>query len=353
MRSTIFAKNAVKRIMRFAQSRRYDLAHKKQALRAIQTIEQFNLKKLSPQQRKIADDYSIQVLGKREYAPWLYVYTLVSDGFKEGWIPDNFFGSIVSPKINNGIGAVTDFKTFTNIALKTDALPDIAYYINGFFYNRDLEIIKISDLRELVSGKFSDVFVKEDGSNQGRGVVKLKAQDVTEDSFKKIGNCVIQSPIQQHEFFDEIISGSVATLRITTVKDLDGKIDLRASYLRLGRKNTQWVQSGNSVRVAVIDREGELDDFGYTEDWRRWSSHPDTDFCFSKKRIPHFKEAVQTCLKLHNAVPHLSIIGWDISISSDEKIKLIEWNGGHCDIKFSEATTGPCFLGLNWERLKD
>jgi hypothetical protein len=28
----------------------------------------------------------------------------------------------------------------------------------------------------------------------------------------------------------------------------------------------------------------------------------------------------------------------------------IEWNGGHCDIKFSEATTGPCFTGLNWSR---
>jgi hypothetical protein len=33
-------------------------------------------------------------------------------------------------------------------------------------------------------------------------------------------------------------------------------------------------------------------------------------------------------------------------------VKIVEWNG-HTDIKFSEAATGPCFLGLGWERLKE
>jgi hypothetical protein len=56
---------------------------------------------------------------------------------------------------------------------------------------------------------------------------------------------------------------------------------------------------------------------------------------------------------LHATVPHFTIVGWDIAIGSDDEIKLIEWNGCHCDIKFSEATTGPCFTGLNWESLKE
>jgi hypothetical protein len=30
----------------------------------------------------------------------------------------------------------------------------------------------------------------------------------------------------------------------------------------------------------------------------------------------------------------------------------MEWNGEHNDVKSSEATQGPCFSDLNWERLK-
>jgi hypothetical protein len=29
----------------------------------------------------------------------------------------------------------------------------------------------------------------------------------------------------------------------------------------------------------------------------------------------------------------------------------MEWNGTYNDIKFSEATQGPCFADLGWERL--
>ena len=58
------------------------------------------------------------------------------------------------------------------------------------------------------------------------------------------------------------------------------------------------------------------------------------------------------CIELHKKLPHITIIGWDMAICDDETTKVIEWNTGHCDIKFSEASTGPCFLGLGWEKYK-
>lgn len=144
----------------------------------------------------------------------------------------------------------------------------------------------------------------------------------------------------------------MATLRITTAKDPTGIVKSRAAYLRVGRRNTAWVQSDNSVRIAIIDREGKLDEFGYTETWRRCDRHPDTSFSFRGHWVPEFKSALTVCEELHRKVPHLAIIGWDIAINNQGLVELMEWNGGHCDIKFSEAATGPCFLGLNWESLK-
>jgi hypothetical protein len=52
-------------------------------------------------------------------------------------------------------------------------------------------------------------------------------------------------------------------------------------------------------------------------------------------------------------VPHFTIIGWDIAISDNDRIELLEWNANRPEIKLSEATIGPCFLGLGWEKYKE
>jgi len=138
---------------------------------------------------------------------------------------------------------------------------------------------------------------------------------------------------------------------VTTVKDKQGEIGVRGSYLRLGRLDTAWVKSDNSVRVAIVDEDGGLDAFGHTQDWRQWKSHPDTGFVFAGQCIPKFREAAATRLCLHARVPHFTIIGWDVTVDLAGVVRLIEWNGGHCDIKFSEATTGPWFADMEWEKL--
>jgi hypothetical protein len=330
----------------------YDKQFEQEALAAVLTIEKFNRQKLLPRQKKLADEYAIEILGNKVYAPWLYVYTLVSGGnFKEGWIPHNFYGKLVVPEINKLRGIAT-FKTFSDVVFRTKALPDVAYYFDGVLYTRDFKIMDITFLRKIIGDNHKNVFVKKDGSGRGKGVFKLAPEDINEDALQRIGNCVIQSPIRQHEFFERIISSSVATVRITTVKNIDGMIGMRGSYLRLGRQNDAWVRSDNSVRVAIIDENGELDRFCYTEDWRQWPHHPDSNFSFYKQRIPKFREAVEYCVQLHASVPHFVIIGWDITISCDDEIKLLEWNADQCGIRFCEATTGPWFTGLNWERFK-
>jgi len=104
--------------------------------------------------------------------------------------------------------------------------------------------------------------------------------------------------------------------------------------------------------VAIMSEEGELGSFGYSEGGGRYMRHPDTNYEFEKKRIPLFKEAVETCVLLHTSVPHFRIIGWDVAISDEERIRLLEWNGAFTDIIFHQCINGPCFSGLNWEQLR-
>lgn len=342
-----------KRIIISRNNRHYDNLHKKEVQRALSNMASFNKQVLSKQLKTTADNYAEEILGSKRFAPWLHVYTLISGEFKEGWIPDNFFGRVVAPRIYWRLPHITTLKTFTNRLLQTDALPDIAYYLDGVLYDKTMSIINIGDLRKLTDGGKASVFIKSDGSGRGLRIIRTLAKDIDADLLKRAGDCVIQETINQHEKLAHIISSTVATIRLTSVKEKDGNVTMRASYLRLGRKNTSWIQQEYSITVAIVSQDGDLDSYGYTPDWRRWSFHPDTNFPFAGYRVPRYQEAVALCISLHRTIPHIPVIGWDITVAQDETVKLLEWNSGHPEIKFTEATVGPSFIGLDWERFKD
>lgn len=343
-------------LIKYVRRSRLNAYHKQYEERALQTLSDLkeqNGQSISAQQKRRSDDYAIEVFGGKEFAPWLYVYTAVQGEFKEGWIPDNFFGKYVFPVLNKELLVLGEFKSLTNVILKTEILPDIAYLIDGHLYDRDMQLISINKLKELVHATGDDAFFKRDYTMRGAGVVKLGAADISETIINDFGNCVIQSAIHQHDFFNEYMTGSVATIRITSVKEPDGKISMRNSSLRISLKGGNRIESGNCVRIAVINHDGDLDAHGYHGgNWKKYTEHPDTRLPFANKRIPHYKKALETCLKLHAQIPHIAIIGWDVIVDNKNQIKLIEWNTAHSGITFNEAVVGPCFIGLGWEKLK-
>ncbi len=188
-----------------------------------------------------------------------------------------------------------------------------------------------------------DVFVKGDGGGQGSNIRKLSIAALADHKFAD--DCALQRPILQHSFFDEFMVGALATLRITTAKTAKGTIEMRGGGLRFGRTGTEWLISKKSVRVAVMDELGTLDELGYTPDWRAWPAHPDSGARFAGRRIPAFAEALEFCLTLHARQPHFAIVGWDVAINRDGGVELVEWNGGHGGITLSRRRHRTAFQG--------
>ncbi len=330
---------------------RHHHIHKKRAFRYIELLELQNGWKLSLQMKKEADDYAIDVFGKKEYAPWLYFYSVFRGEFKDGWIPLNYYSAYVLP--DYALTRVSEMKTFSKVVLKTDKLPDIAYYLDGRFYDKNYSVITISELHSMVENNYGKVFVKRDHSLRGLDVHKLGPEKIRESVFQQIGNCVIQYPVQQHPFFAEMHPFSTATLRIVTVKNLEGQVEDRASLLKIGVNENEWYQSSNCVWVGIINKTGELDSNGYTPNYKQISKHPTSKVLFETKIVPNYSDAVEICTKLHATIPHFPIIGWDVAIDHRNQIKVLEWNAGipHPAIEFIEPVLGPCFSGLGWEDL--
>lgn len=307
---------------------------------------------LSKQLISECDDYAVDILGDKIYAPWLYVYSAIAGKFKPGWIPDNFYGAQVVPNINGHYGACASLKPLNFTFFQAKEFPDLGSFVNGFFLDKFHKIHSTNSFIEMLFGECDRIIFKADKSLKGKGIYLLDSANFNPEDFQIIGNGVFQRYVDQHPLFNEYTPKSVATIRITTAIDEQGKTSARGSYLRLGAEHDTHVQSASSFSIPIDLVSGELSDTGYMPSWVTTREHPASHKRFAGVKIPNFKKCVEVVTSLHLKVPFVRCIGWDVTLDHEGEVVVLEWNGGHNGIKFTEATQGPSFTDLGWEKFR-
>lgn len=305
--------------------------------------------RLSPGLVKTTRDYAGDVLGWRGYAPWLQVYAAVAGGFRTGWLPDNYYYGVVMPRVNGEYHHMARHRG-TNAALFGDgAFPDLAYLANGLFYDRSYSVIPADRLAAYLREHAETIVFKADRSGFGRGIVFADTRRLDPRELAAMGNGVIQARVDQHEVFDQFGVPSLATLRIGTAVADDGSVSVRTCYLKLGRARDTHVIAQDQVRVAVDWTDGRMAAQGYLSDWRPVDGHPDTGAEFAGRELPNMPGCVDTVLGLHRRMPLPRYVCWDVVVDAGGAVRVLEWEGGV--VNFGEATQGPCFADLGWDRL--
>lgn len=299
---------------------------------------------------KLSNEYAQDVLGWQGYAHWLHIYCAIRGEFVEGWIPYNYYTKIVVPKLKGNYGSIAQLKTLNKVLFNSSHFPDIMYFTNQLWFDRNYLVISKKLLLEEIK-KYDKVIFKADNSSQGRAISVYNVDNFDISLAERAGNGVLQEYINQHSFFAEFMSDNVATIRFTTAIDEKGNVSLRACYLRIGRRADTHVRSKSQIRVSVDPKNGALDSIGYKDNWTETEEHPDTHTKFKNKVIPNFEKCVNTVLDLHKKIPFARIIGWDVITDENNQVKIMEWNGENNAITFSEATKGPIFKGLGYENL--
>lgn len=294
-------------------------------------------------------EYATEHLGWRGYAEWLDVYTAVNGEFKPGWLPDNYYFAHVMPKISGGYHHTAKLRGLNHSLFADPAFPDLAYLANGLFFDRNYRPINRSDLVSYLQQHSDSIVFKVDDTAWGSGIHFSKTRDLNVGQLAAMGNGVIQTRIRPHEFFDQFQLPSLPTLRVVTVIGNCGTPSLRASYIKFGRKGHGHVKATDQIRIAVDCHSGRMSHEGFLTSWKIVTSHPDTGIEFSGLRLPLIDECFQTALRLHARMPMARFICWDMVPDHNEQIQVMEWEGGV--IPFAEATQGPCFTGLGWDRL--
>lgn len=302
---------------------------------------------------KTCENYAHDVLGSRRYAPWLNVYAAVQGQFAEGWIPDNYYAKVVVPRSKGAYGELSNLKPLNSSLLGLDHFPDLGAFVNSKWINEHKQCLPESVFADHLFSQHQKIVFKADSSLQGKAVYTFERANFSTSQIQAIGNGVFQHYIDQHAFFDEIVAGSVATIRITTLLTPANTFQVGASYLRVGRSADTHVKSCSHVRIPVDPQTGALADLCFLPDWSTTDRHPDTNYAFVGQHLPQFENCVKTVLQLHQQYPFVQAIGWDVAVDKNEQIWIMEWNGAHNDIKFSEATQGPCFRAMKWEQWAD
>lgn len=335
---------------KFLDNRAYHRRQRAKAARMLRHVKAFR----GPINRhwvRLSDEYARDVLGWRGYAPWLYIYSAVSGRFEEGWIPDHYYGHVVIPKTKGLYGGISHLKSLGRRLFQSGAFPDLVYSINGFFYAPDFQPLPEAALKRVLFAGGERVVFKADYTRQGRNILVLSRDDFDSAQMRALGNGVFQGYVEQNELFGHVMPDCAATLRLTTVIDNAGQPSLRSAYIKFGRRGDTHVTVQRLVMVPVDLQTGAFAGEGHLFNWDVVDQHPDSGVKFSGLKIPDYARCVETVLDLHGRLPCAQCIGWDVIPDRHGEIQVLEWNGAHNAVSYPQATQGPCFGDLGWERL--
>jgi hypothetical protein len=341
-----------RRAVRAWKARRFH-AHQNQEAHAgyAAIVDQDPDRALSQAVSRQIDEYAGDVFKDRRYAPWLRLYAAYRGRFLEGWIPDSYYIGVVLPRLHGSQTGALRRKTLTSRVLGSGLFPDLAVHVRGCWLFPNGEPIPQADVPEILFAGRDAVFVKFDGRSKGRGVRRISRDQFDAAALAAEGDFVVQEPIEQAPFFAEMMPSNTATVRVLTTKSDGEPARGRGAFLRLGRRGEDYLHTAQQLSIPILDDRGTLGREAAMTDWTRTSEHPDTGGVFAGRAIPRFADMVRACEELHDRLPLFHIIGWDGVIDRQDRLRLMEWNGGFPGIKFLEAAVGPCFGDLRWERL--
>lgn len=158
-----------------------------------------------------------------------------------------------------------------------------------------------------------------------KGVYFLNTEKVIEEkvikSFLK-GTFIVQEKIEQHDALNQLYSGLINTIRVTTVKIAF----CSPSVLRIGAHGNNvdnWARGGIIVPITL---EGKLSEFGFYKPGYsgKTNIHPDTLIQFKDFQLPFYDKAIQIVIDFHKYIDVHSI-GWDIALTEGGPV-VIEGN---------------------------
>lgn len=298
--------------------------------------------------------------------------------FKKGitnirnYLPNNLLNDKIPTSINDkNVKEVLDNKLYFDMFFRqfNIALPKILMYNHRkmfVFGNKCIEVNNISDFTRLLeeifrkNPSYRSIFIKKTySSSSGNKIYKLylcqleTEPQIINDLYAEVINSefLFQETVLQHPDLNILNPSCLNTIRIDTLIDSDGEINVISALIRMSTNNLHVdnVNAGGCY-VGIFNETGRLKKIGYPSikngGVKILTEHPKTKTVFENFFIPFYPQVKDLVIRAAGYMPGLRIIGWDVGISESGPV-LIEGNSNYeisgSDLAYEGYLTSPVF----------
>ena len=280
---------------------------------------------------------------------WYYGVTGISD---PRFIPQDVYSYIIWPYHDNEEFCLAwkDKNLFERFVPGIPFPKNYVKRIHGRFYDGDGSFLPDENAVIRALSHVGGVIVKDAwDSGEGRGVTKYVLDSETD--IKKLlvdwehsDNYLVQELIRQHKVFSQFNESSVNIMRINTWRHGD-EVHVFCPTLRIGAEGSTtdicYVDGVEIARTCAITMDGHFGDkivnqHGQVQATRDTIEQPDAI-------IPKWEEVVRLASQGHKMLDHFDIVGWDFTVSDQEKVVCIEYNIKRPGTVFYQNVNGPFF----------
>ena len=176
------------------------------------------------------------------------------------------------------------------------------------------------------------VFQKPRGGTFGHGVGIINMSDIKDikalyTEFRSL-DVILEEVIVQHPSLAAFNPTSLNSMRVVTILGADGEPEVMpGAVLRIGRKGKladNFHHNGIASQIDIFT--GMVSSTGIDKAGRRYLLHPDAGLPIVGFQIPMWDEICKTVLAAAKVVPQVRFVGWDVAVTQDNRVILIEGN---------------------------
>lgn len=192
-----------------------------------------------------------------------------------------------------------------------------------------------------------DCIAKPIGGTHGDGIFKIRAAEVTDwdalYSKCQNGNMLIEECVQACDEIAAFHPSSLNTIRVVTFSNQDRCVVFGALF-RMGAHGSVIDNTHAGGVYAPINVEtGVIDIEAIDAKNNRYSNHPDTGKPIKGFKIPCWEQILETCKAATQTIPNIHFAGWDLCVTKDRQVEIIE--GNHAP-DFDGGMQAPLKIGV-------
>ena len=190
--------------------------------------------------------------------------------------------------------------------------------------------------RDLSLGEFQsmlrqyDCIAKPVDGTRGDGIFKISAKDI--DDWESLyarcveDNLLLEECVQACDEVSEFHPSSLNTIRVVTISN-NGKCVVFGALFRMGAHGSVIDNTHAGGVYAPINVEtGTIDMPAIDSHNNHYDCHPDSNKPIKGFKIPQWESIITTCKDATTTVPDIHFAGWDLCVTKNGQVEIIEGN---------------------------